>query len=258
VASASNIEVYTNSIRSRVCAEAVIALRKRLGLSQALLGKALKCSAMAVSRIERGSKLTADLCIQLGNIAGDPECWFFWERAGLRSSDVLRIFPDFRQRTQKDEMVLRVVHAGTRAKNRQSDLVAIPVMPVVLGTHGGQGAQVADWAGIIPNAVVATPKTWCPNPARTSCFQVKGRSMMPTIPDGCVVVVDAAQTNLLELYGKIVVAHNKRDGLIVSRLQKIDQIDVLVPEDKAAWSNVNVCPGWKILGKVLWWIVHEA
>ena len=155
----SNIDTYTDSGRSRVCADAVIALRKCLGLSQASFEKVLKCSAMEVSRMERGYKLTANLCIQLGNIAGDPACWFFWERARPRSSDVLRIHPDFHLRTQKDETVLRVVHPGLvrELKHLILWLFLYCRWCLVLGTHGG--ADIPDKIGIVPNAVFATPKT---------------------------------------------------------------------------------------------------
>jgi transcriptional regulator with XRE-family HTH domain len=254
----SNIKPYTPTSRSVACAEAVIALRERFGLSQKSLGKALRCSPTVVSRMERGDNLSAELCIQLGNIAGDPECWFFWECAGLRSSDLLRIIPDFKGRTEKDEFCLRVVHAGPRVRVKESDLVAIPVLPLVAGTHGGKGAQTPDWNGIVPTAIFASPKGWSPNPTRTTCFRVRGRSMMPTIPDGCIVVVDGTQTRLADLQGMLVVAYHKRDGLIVSRLQNIDHVDVLVPEDKVGWANVNLHPGWKVLGKVLWWIARAA
>ena len=38
-----------------------------------------------------------------------------------------------------------------------SDLVATPVLPLMLGTH--EGAAIPDWIGIVPNAVFATPRT---------------------------------------------------------------------------------------------------
>src|SRR2546430_13542717 len=70
-------------------ASRIIALRRRLGVSQSELGKQLNSSAMAVSRWERGvHEPPANIYIQLGNITGDPECWYFWGRAGLHSGDL--------------------------------------------------------------------------------------------------------------------------------------------------------------------------
>jgi DNA-binding transcriptional regulator YiaG len=61
-------------------------LRQRLGLSQTAFGNEVHSSAMGVSRWERGAQEPpSHSYIELGNLAGDPECWFFWGRAGLRS-----------------------------------------------------------------------------------------------------------------------------------------------------------------------------
>ena len=74
-------------------------LRRRLSHSQGTLGHELNTSPMTVSRWERGSQEPpADMYIQLGNLAGDPECWYFWERAGLHSADLMRVLPAARTR----------------------------------------------------------------------------------------------------------------------------------------------------------------
>src|SRR5256885_13485527 len=78
--------------------------------------------SMAVSRWERGTKEPPAQCwIQLGNLAGDPECWLFWSRAGLRSADISRILPEGRSsrgkaRTPEFEIVL----AGSGKKANQA------------------------------------------------------------------------------------------------------------------------------------------
>ncbi|GAC1431724.1 MAG: hypothetical protein NVS1B11_01320 [Terriglobales bacterium] len=61
----------------------LIDLRHRLEMSQSELGKKLNASAMAVSRWERSvQEPPANIYIQLGNLTGDPECWYFWGRTG--------------------------------------------------------------------------------------------------------------------------------------------------------------------------------
>ena len=69
---------------------------------------------MAVSRWERGEQEPpANIYIQLGNITGDPECWYFWARAGLHSVDLMRVLPAARSRLRRDPLPgLQVIHAG--------------------------------------------------------------------------------------------------------------------------------------------------
>jgi transcriptional regulator with XRE-family HTH domain len=66
-------------------------LREQLNLTQTDFAGLLGVSAMAISRWERGiNEPPAEAYIQLGKLAGNPDCWFFWERAGLSKSDVKR------------------------------------------------------------------------------------------------------------------------------------------------------------------------
>src|SRR4029077_10970503 len=101
----------------------ITALRSHLGISQSDLGKRLNASAMAVSRWERGvQEPPASVYIQLGNLTGDPECWYFWGRAGLHSEDLMRVLPAVRSRLRKDRIPsLRVVRAGARVRTKRPD-----------------------------------------------------------------------------------------------------------------------------------------
>src|SRR2546428_11512525 len=132
----------TRNTTDREWASRIIALRRRMGVSQTELGKQLNSSAMAISRWERGAQEPpANIYVQLGNITGDPECWYFWGRAGLQSEDLMRVLPSVRSRLRKDRLPdFEVVHAGTKTMSRRKTrLVAIPVLPVVAATHGGKG-----------------------------------------------------------------------------------------------------------------------
>ena len=83
---------------------------------------------MAVSRWERGeSQPPADGYIRLGKLAGDPLCWFFWGRAGLNTSDVIRVLPKARRRFLRSND-LQVVHAGAKRErlSQNEAFVAIP------------------------------------------------------------------------------------------------------------------------------------
>jgi SOS-response transcriptional repressor LexA len=239
----------------------IATLRRHLQISQSELGKQTNSSAMAVSRWERGvQEPPANVYIQLGNLTGDPECWYFWGRAGLQSEDLMRVLPAVRSRLRKDRIPsLRVVEAGAhRTVRRKDNLVAIPVLPVIVATHGGKGDSADLLAQARPESMLAAPSEWCPNPAYTSCLRVHGRSMMPLIHDGYIIVVDTSQSNRLKLYGQIVVAAHKEQGLIVSRLQRFDHTEVLVPENREYESTAVSASGWRIVAKILWWIGRPA
>ena len=77
---------------------------------------------------------------------------------------------------------------------------------------------------------------------------------MPVLHDGYIIVVDKSQTNRRKLYGQIVVASHKEQGLIVSRLQRFDGTEVLVPENREYDSIAISSNNWRIVAKILWWI----
>lgn len=242
-------------------AEHIINLRQRLKLSQSGLGRLLDSSAMAVSRWERAiQEPPANVYIQLGNITGDPECWYFWERAGLQSDDLMRVLPSIRSRLRRDRLPdFEIVHAGakaSKASSKKTQLVAIPVLPVVAATHDGKGDSAVMLEQARPESMFAAPADWCPNPAQTSCLRVRGRSMMPLIHDGYIIVVDTSQNDRQLLYGQLVVAAHKERGLVVSRLQRFDGTEVLMPENREFESIAISPPNWRVVAKVLWWIGH--
>lgn len=232
-------------------------LRRGRKLSQADFGAQLGVSAMTVSRWERGvAEPGGETYIRLGNMAGDPLCWFFWKRAGLRLSDVTRVLPVARRRFAQSRIgEAQLVHAGSQKRQllKKVNLVAIPLLPVHAGTPGSLGDNF-DLAEIPPESVLAAPIDWCPNPTATMCLRVKGNSMSPLILDGYIVAVDTSEIEKDNLVGHIVVASHKEKGLLLSRLIRFDHMDVLV-SDHREYGSVPVTAGseWRIVGKVLWW-----
>ena len=232
-------------------------VRRNRKLSQADFGVQLGVSAMTVSRWERGvAEPAGQTYIRLGNMAGDPLCWFFWKRAGLRVSDVTRVLPEARRRfaaSRTAEVQLVSAGSGKKRSLKAASLVAIPLLPVHAGTPGYEGDNI-DLAEIAPESVLAAPLEWCPNPASTVGLRVKGNSMSPLILDGYIVAVDTSEIENDELVGQIVVATHKEKGLLLSRLIRFDHTDVLV-SDHREYNSVPVTAGsdWRIVGKVLWW-----
>src|SRR5580658_5676463 len=168
---------------------AILSLRQRLGLSQSEFGSRLHYSAMAVSRWETGKQEPTSRCfIQLGNIAGQPECWLFWARAGLKSSDLRQMFPGTRTAARMSSSVdFEIVRAGSGAKRKRPkgapkpQMVAVPLLDVHAGTIGQTGGQFADFDSALAEEMIAAPAFWCPNPVQTNCLRVKGTSMSPLI-----------------------------------------------------------------------------
>jgi SOS-response transcriptional repressor LexA/DNA-binding XRE family transcriptional regulator len=237
----------------------ILDFRTSLNLGQSEFAKRLGASAMAVSRWERGiQKVPANIYIRLGNLAGDPLCWYFWGCAGLRTVDVMRVLPAAGQRLQEDRFrKLRFVHAGGKKKKSPNTdaFVALPLLPVHAGTPGDPGDKVVDLEQVRPEATLAAPVEWAPNPKSTMCLRVKGNSMSPLILDGYIIAVDTLDVHHDRLVGQIVVAWNADKGLIVSRLIRFDHTDALV-SDRREYEFISLAQEskWRIIGKVLWWI----
>jgi phage repressor protein C with HTH and peptisase S24 domain/DNA-binding XRE family transcriptional regulator len=251
----------TRSIKSLLpeSSRKIEALRRNLNLSQSELGGKIGTSAMAISRWERGqAEPPADAFIQLGNLTGDPLCWFFWGQAGLSTADVMRVLPKASRRLRKDRLPnVQVVHAGAE-RMRMSEkrvFVAVPLLPVRAATPGEEGDRVADLDQLKPEAMLAAPIDWCPNPASTVSLRVKGNSMSPLILDGYIIAVDTSDVYRDDLLGQIVVAWNIEKGLLVSRLARFDHTDVLLSDHPECESVVLAAESrWRIVGRVLWWI----
>jgi phage repressor protein C with HTH and peptisase S24 domain len=242
-------------------AEQIRNLRQRLGISQGELARKLDCSAMTVSRWENGQLApTARYYVELGKLAGKQDCWFYWGRAGLQSSDVMPVLTE-RERKQfpsrpEEQMELAAAGSGSRQEGvRKPKVVPIPVLQATVGTHGGQGDRHGNLNYIPAREVMGAPVDWCPNPSYTSLLRVRGHSMEPLIHDGDIAAVDSSQTDRTNLDGKIVIVTNEEKGLCVSRLRRYPKFDVLESENREYQAVVlGKSSGWRIVARVLWWI----
>src|SRR5579862_607511 len=145
-------------------ASAISALRRRLHLTQTAFGHRLRASAMAVSRWERGAQEPpAGSYIELGNLSGDPACWYFWGRAGLRKEDLLKVLPRIRKGLPHTNIVgLEFAAAGSGARKLDvPELVAIPLLKVVAASHGEKGDSAAILRDAPAEGMIAAPKEWC-------------------------------------------------------------------------------------------------
>jgi transcriptional regulator with XRE-family HTH domain len=237
----------------------VLNFRKALKLTQGELGRQLNTSAMAVSRWERGEiEPHAKAYIRLGNLAGDPLCWFFWGRAGLSTRDVMRVLPSASRRLRAGRIAsVQIVHAhaGLKRKLRPYDFVAIPVLPFRSSAEGEKGEDIVDLDQLKPESIWAAPAEWCPNPERTLSLRVQGNSMAPLIRDGYIIAVDTSDVSRDKLIDQIVVAWNSDEKrLLVSRLIRFDHTDALVSDQREYQpAKLGADSKWRIVGRVLWW-----
>ena len=159
-------------------AKAILALRQQLGMNQSVFAERFHSSSMVVSRWERGaSEPPSHSYVELGNLAGDPQCWFFWERAGFRSEDLLRVMPGLQRRLRETRLPdFEIVAAGSGGKKRKispQQLVAIPVLKIAAASHGeksdarpaSRGADRRDDCrsqGLVPESHVyqLSSRTW--------------------------------------------------------------------------------------------------
>jgi phage repressor protein C with HTH and peptisase S24 domain len=240
-------------------AEQIRSLRQKLGISQGELARKLDCSAMTVSRWENGQLApTARYYVELGKLAGKQDCWFYWGRAGLQSSDVMPVLTE-RERKQypsRAEDHMELAAAGVaRDGARKQTVVPIPVLQATVGTHGGQGDRHGNLNYIPAREVMGAPLEWCPNPSYTSLLRVRGHSMEPLIHDGDIAAVDSSQTDRAQLDGKVVIVTSEEKGLCVSRLRRYPKFDVLESENREYQAVVlGKSSGWRIVARVLWWI----
>lgn len=237
----------------------ITALREHLEINQAELARRLECSAMTISRWERGLlQPSAEHFIQLGNMGDKGEAWFFWEKAGIQPAKMVQALGGSARRKNADVRTLELAASAGNTKEKENEklspVIGLPLLKGVLGSHGLGGDHRS--LRTMPVAeMIGVPVAWCPNPTYTSLLRVKGRSMEPLIRQGDVVAVDSFQSEREQLYGNIVVASSHHQGLTVSRLRRYDTLDVLEGENRESEAIVlSRASGWRIVGKVLWWI----
>ena len=171
-----------------------------------------------------------------------PPAWVHDLRSDL-IEDLARLFPRDAPREEEalstSEMPPRLRrHPGTR-----------PVAVRRLQTAAGSGAQELDeskksWVyfrqnWLLRHGLVAD---------RCSIIKVMGKSMEPTLPDGCVILLNHDQRR--RRTGRIFVIR-KSDGLVVKRVGKDEAGDWLLVSDHPAWEPEPWSDA-KVIGEVRW------
>jgi transcriptional regulator with XRE-family HTH domain len=218
-------------------------LRERLHLNQAGLARLMNVSPMAVSRWERAvNEPEAAYYIHMGTLSGDPDCWYFWQRAGLPASDL--------KRALRKSKTAKAPHSVVEELENH----AVPLLAVTAGTtNAGENIPNIDQSPVI--AKVMAPNNWSENHQSIRCIRLGGGGMAPLIADGSVVAVDLSQFGPTKLDNSIVLAWHKDFGLLVRRIKRFGTAEVLVAEgDHDGTSTLALDRNWRILGRIVWWI----
>lgn len=234
-------------------AERLERLRLHLGLSQAALARRLDVSPMAASRWERGiNQPTASIYVQLGKLAGPPDCWFFWEQAGLSKADVAAASKKRSGPHKKPELESGVAFTGWRAiaAGKVPTLAALPVhatlAPIGTDTPNQINRESTTDYGV-------APRSWCPHPEKTICLRVGDDSMAPALKRDFIFAVDESDHDEQTLEGKLVLACHPQHGLVVRWFQRFGKARMLVPENRSFSPIYMDGESWSINGRVIWW-----
>ena len=243
-------------------ASRIRSLQSFLHLTTEEFAAELGCSRAALVDWKRGAaNPSSQVFISLGNLAGDPSCWFFWSCAGLYRRDLMRVLPPVRLNViQNGEADLAIAHAGAGKHLFSHPLLhAIPILPVRVAAVGTEGDKIDDLRNVSASGCIASPSNWCPNPRFTNCLRVAGDSMAPLICDGYIIVVDTSQVENEKLDGELIVAWDATAGLVVARLKRNAGRESLVSANQE-YSSLVTEPNkqFRIIGKVLWWVGREA
>ena len=178
----------------------------------------------------------------MGTLSGDPDCWYFWQRAGLPASDL--------KRALRKSKTTKTPHAALEELQNQ----AIPLLGVTAGTtSAGDNNPNLEERPVL--AKIMAPSDWSENRQSIRCIRVSGDGMAPLITEGSVVAVDLSQFDPGKLHNVIVLAWHKDFGLLVRRVKKFGAAEVLVAEsDGSGSSTLTLDRNWRILGRVIWWL----
>lgn len=217
-------------------AERITRFRESQKLSQAGLAKRLNVSPMAPSRWERGiNEPSSEIYMQLGKMAGDPDCWYFWQRGGLSRDDINSVVPGFGAGSSD-------VGAAAAAPAPDS-----PPLNISFGVR-------TDFFSTDYEQFMAVPAAWCPNPERIVCVRINEDGMAPIVGQGFIVAIDTSTTDPVELQSALIAILNRNNELLVRCLALYGETHMLVGEDRRQAPIPYDEREWKIAGKVLWWI----
>jgi phage repressor protein C with HTH and peptisase S24 domain len=249
-------------ITTREWSDRLRRLLKDLKVTQAGLAERLGVSPATVSRWLAGkNEPTAETYVALGNLAGRPVGDYFWERAGIDTSEL----PDANMRQALSSMRVTLENFNLIANKKISqhiagagNAVAIPLMNVTAFADPIPPHENVRLSQARLEDVLLAPLSWCPHPENMLSMHVEGDSMYPTFPSGSIIFVDTASIERENLHERLVVVSHRDLGFKVARFQRLAGSDLLVSANpKYLPLDVSNATKWKIFGEVLWWVSKD-
>jgi len=197
-------------------------------MNQARFAEVLRTTQSNVSKWESGSyPPSPELFLRLSNLApaGDDATFFLEQAHGVSSA------------------------TGKALDRIDKAYRAIPLVAEPAGAGPGSLHESKNIEGrlSLPHDLVT---------GEMACVRIHGDSMEPLIPDRSIAAVDCFQVNAKKLEGRVIAAQNDVDGVVVKRLRNRDGRLWLVSENPM-YSPVEFKKGWRIVGRVEWWIVRQ-
>lgn len=238
-------------------------LRKERRLTQTEAAKFVGVHPVLWAQWEAGRKEPGPgTYLQLGKLAGHPDCWFFLERAGLTKSDIYRMLPEIQQllrgqtqasRFPKIKIVPMERPCGAKLLKEEA-IEALTARPLLSDPIAAGEPRLIEESNI--EEFLIFPRRMIPHPEMTTCIRVVGNSMSPIFEDGYIVVVDAAQTDRERLKNKIIAARTE-EGVTIKWLRRYPAGFFLVPENRRYDPVELPRTPWAIIGRVILWLGHQ-
>jgi phage repressor protein C with HTH and peptisase S24 domain len=243
--------------------ERIHRLLSDLRLTQAALAARLGVSPPTVSRwIQGRQEPTAESYIALGNLARRPDGVYFWERAGMDTSEIsetgsVRSISSLRVNLEDFKVIpsSRITHdvAG------KGIAVAIPLLGVTAYGDRIPPKENVSLSNVELEEVLMAPLSWCPHPEHMVAMHLSGDSMSPAIAPGSILFVDTEVVDREQLHQRIAVVSHRDLGFKVARFQRVGGIELLVSANhKYVPVDVSNSAKWRIFGEVLWWVSREG
>jgi len=243
--------------------ERIHRLLRDLKLTQAALSGRLGVSPPTVSRwIQGRQEPTAESYIALGNLARRPEGVYFWERAGMDTSEIseagsVRSISSLRVYLED----FKVIPSSKIAKDTggKGVAVAIPLLGVTAYGDRIPPKENVSLSRVELEEVLLAPLAWCPHPENMVAMHLSGDSMSPLIAAGSILFVDTEVMDREKLHQRIAVISHRDLGFKVARFQRVGGVDLLVSANqKYVPVDVSNASKWRIFGEVLWWVSREG